>query len=159
MTNEINSPIPETSPPTQLQRLPNPYVDVDETTTGCRVQTNVSRQDYLLIKLIRPGTGTIRSVISQLWFKLCTSLRENDILDNSKQNEFEHFVTTSRLVDNDTYESLKRDASLWQEYLASTGQLTTRPDGTIGGPVTKAAGGNDRKRAKRVRAVSANDAG
>lgn len=134
--------------------LTNPYGEFPQESAN-RIQTNVSPTDYLLIKLIRPGHGTIRSVIGTLWFKLCQSLRENDILDNSKQNEFERFISTARIIDNDTYLSLYNDATQWRQHVASRGGgagepptiSPTGPDSANRGAVSQTARRNVRKRA------------
>jgi len=108
-----------------------------------RVTTDIARADYMLVKLIRPTSGTISGTLGLLWNKLCDELRKRNITDNSQCNEFEHFLANSRLVPNDEYETLTSESAQWRQQQIASGAVSGRPNR---GPSRKAARPNVRQR-------------
>jgi len=114
----------------QKRSFHNPYEGMTE--VG-RVTTDISRADYMLIKLLRPTSGTISGTLGLLWSKLCFELRERNITDNAVVEQFETFVANCRIISNDEYDSLSAESAQWRQYQASRGQLgqpTAKPRST-----------------------------
>ena len=99
-------------------KFENPYLSCADK----RLTTDVSKEDYYLIKSMRPGASTITGTLGTLWHKLCNELRKRNICDVSKIDEFEHFVANSELslsgdvkpdtvsIDRGEYEQLRLDS-------------------------------------------------
>ena len=88
------------------QNFTNPYNTPEITPTEKRIHTEVSREDYLLVKLIRPDQGTVKKVLGHLWKQLCYELRQRAITDHTSSTEFESFIVNCRIVPGDEYERL-----------------------------------------------------
>jgi len=102
------------------EQFKNPYEGMQDVS---RVTTDVAKGDYYLIKQIRPTSGTITGVLGLLWQKLCNELRERNITDYTRVEEFELLVANSRLIGNDEYERLSNEAAQWSERQAATGHV------------------------------------
>jgi hypothetical protein len=123
------------------KKFVNPYDTSPPDPEEKRIHTEVSRADYLFIKLLRPDQGTIKNVIGLLWKQLCYELRQRGITDNTSCAEFERIVANCRIVPNDEYDALRLPDR-------SAGDDTRRN--------TKAPRSDDRTRTKRVPAIGAN---
>lgn len=79
----------------------NPYrEDTKSSNTDLRMTSVfISREDYDFIRSLRPTTGTTRTVISLLWQKLTTALKEHGITDYTSKADFESFVANCRIID------------------------------------------------------------
>ena len=80
-----------------IHKFENPYKSVDEEFL-VRLQSHIQKEDYEMIKLIRPNTGTVTTTVNMLWRKLIDALVAQGITDISSREQFEHFVANSQLV-------------------------------------------------------------
>ncbi len=71
-----------------------------------RITMEVTPDDYYLVKCIYPGLGCITGTLGTLWFKLCAKLRELNITDVSKQNEFRQLIAGCVILSNEEYQQL-----------------------------------------------------
>lgn len=113
--------------------LTNPYNLDPPDNPGKRISTQISDGDYHFIRCIRPASGTIGNTITNLWSKLCNKLREHEILDVTKQDEFETFVNNLVVLSKEEYDQL-RTSSLLRRGL---------PDRSIGGVESESLSRND----------------
>lgn len=127
------------------KKFVNPYDTNPPDPEEKRIHTEVSRADYLFIKLLRPDQGTIKNVIGLLWKQLCYELRQRGITDNTSCTEFERIVANCRIVPADEYDALLNDSVQWQQR-----QISDRTAGDDSRRNTKAPREHDRARAKRV---------
>jgi len=76
----------------------NPYISSEKNGDAMRLQSHIQRDDYLLVKLIRPSTGTVTTTVNTLWWKLIEALKSRGITDVTKQKEFEAFVANCVII-------------------------------------------------------------
>jgi len=130
--------------------LKNPYEGCKDT-NGKRITIDVSLVDYNLVKCTRPTSGTLSGVFGTLFFKLCEELRLREINNVTKQNEFEHFVSTCRLIPSDELERLQHQHATSLSD-SSTGAVRHQPNERESSTRTQ------RKRTSGVRDASAHSA-
>lgn len=136
------------------KRFVNPYDTSPPDPEEKRIHTEVSRADYLFIKLLRPDQGTIKNVIGLLWKQLCYELRNRGITDNTSCAEFERIVANCRIVPSDEYDALLNDSTQWQQR-----QISGLSDGTAGVDSrrdTKTIGADVGRRTKRISSSNTN---
>lgn len=119
---------------TEIPKFSQPYTDIisnwsdDEQVS--RLNNNIPKEEYRLVKHLRPEQGTMSFTINHLWKKLCDELRKRQITDYSRVRDFEDFVTRSVLV-------------LPEELTIGTDTRGSVPETNVG---------NDRRRTPSVRA-------
>lgn len=114
-----------TTTPTKFK---NPYMDGDKQIDKNSMIFEVSSSDFMFIRLIRPGGSTLTGVNGHMWKKLVDALKQKGIDDNSRESDFEQFVSTSKLVSAREYEHLRIRGLL---------------DGPVGGSVSAASAPDD----------------
>lgn len=100
------------------------------------LNTPIYLEHATFFKLIRPALGTITTTCAILWKKLYDELNERNITDHSNQSEFEHFVTSCRLITREEWDELQQLRSV-----RGGRGLSLRP---IGGTLPASSSGNDR---------------
>jgi len=139
-----------------MKPFKNPY-DTEGATLGkdeSRVFTEVSTADYLLIRLIRPQTGTIKNVMGLLWQQFCYELRERNITDHTACQQFEEFVSNCRIIPADEYNVLSRAAAALK--IHPEPPVRNRPPGRPRRHTAKTDGVDDRGGTPSIHPDSAN---
>ncbi len=80
----------------QTQPFKNPYLPASEKRDEgkfCRFNTDVDKEEYNFVRLIRPQQGTMAITITTLFHKLVQSLKAQDITNIADCKRFEHFVS------------------------------------------------------------------
>lgn len=112
----------------------NPYYESDKAARDLkRMIFEVSASDFMFIRLVRPANSTLSGVNGTMWKKLVETLKQRNIDDATRVTEFEHFVTTSRLVSADEYTRLV-GAGLLDSPIGGTVRNTAPPN--VGGTET-----------------------
>ena len=80
---------------TKNSQFHNPYKGCINT---ARLIVDIDEADYNLIKTVRVSSGTITGTLGLLIQKLCYELRQRNITDYTKCDEFEDFVANCAIV-------------------------------------------------------------
>lgn len=81
-------------------KLTNPFRGIEKAEPDGfrRVNTSVDKENYSMLRRIRPEAGTIDATFNQLYCKLIQQLRSRGITDYTQVEQFEDFVMRSVLV-------------------------------------------------------------
>lgn len=79
-----------------LSSFPDPYNDLNEPMS--RLVSWASTDDFRFIRSIRADSSTIKTTLAILFNRLCHELRNANITDYTKLDEFERALTGLRIV-------------------------------------------------------------